>query len=90
MCRNLRALVTKNSMKERFRTAQNYLQKLKFLVEDVSVFEIACTPCNAPFILGILIEFTTHTQSHTGTHNIQIFYYEKLNRILNEIIYLES
>lgn len=36
MSRNLRALVTKNSMKERFKTAQSYLQKLKFLVEDVS------------------------------------------------------
>ncbi|XP_055296702.1 otoferlin isoform X2 [Sitodiplosis mosellana] len=34
MARNLRALVTKNSMKERFRTAQTYLQKLKFLVDD--------------------------------------------------------
>lgn len=38
MSRNLRALVTKNSMKERFRTAQTYLQKLKFLVDDVGVF----------------------------------------------------
>lgn len=37
MSRNLRALVTKNSMKERFRTAQTYLQKLKFLVDDVGV-----------------------------------------------------
>lgn len=37
MSRNLRALVTKNSMKERYRTAQSYLQKLKFLVEDVSI-----------------------------------------------------
>lgn len=36
MARNLRALVTKNSMKERYKTGQNYLQKLKFLVEDVS------------------------------------------------------
>lgn len=36
MARNLRALVTKNSMKERYKTAQNYLHKLKFLVEDVS------------------------------------------------------
>lgn len=40
MARNLRALVTKNSMKERFRTAQTYLQKLKFLVDDVSAFSI--------------------------------------------------
>lgn len=40
MARNLRALVTKNSMKERFRTAQTYLQKLKFLVEDVGVFTV--------------------------------------------------
>lgn len=36
MARNLRALVTKNSMKERYKTGQNYLQKLKFLVDDVS------------------------------------------------------
>lgn len=35
MARNLRALVTKNSAKERFRTAQTYLQKIKFLVDDV-------------------------------------------------------
>ncbi|XP_037920162.1 otoferlin-like isoform X1 [Hermetia illucens] len=34
MARNLRALVTKNSAKERFRTAQTYLQKIKFLVDD--------------------------------------------------------
>lgn len=37
MSRNLRALVTKNSMKERYRTAHTYLQKLKFLVDDVGV-----------------------------------------------------
>lgn len=36
MARNLRALVTKNSMRERYKTGQSYLQKLKFLVEDVS------------------------------------------------------
>lgn len=41
MARNLRALVTKNSMKERFKTAQNYLQKLKFLVDDVSSIDFA-------------------------------------------------
>lgn len=34
--RNLRALVTKSSMRERYKTAQNYSQKLKFLIEDVS------------------------------------------------------
>ncbi|GAB0097053.1 Otoferlin [Sergentomyia squamirostris] len=34
MARNLRALVTRSSMKERYKTAQNYLQKLKFLIED--------------------------------------------------------
>ncbi|XP_031628335.1 otoferlin isoform X2 [Contarinia nasturtii] len=34
MGRNLRALVTKNSLKERYRTAQTYLQNLKFLVDD--------------------------------------------------------
>lgn len=36
MSRNLRALVTKNSMRERFKAAQSYLQKLRFLVDDVS------------------------------------------------------
>lgn len=36
MARNLRALVTKNSMKERYKTAQTYLKKMKFLIEDVS------------------------------------------------------
>lgn len=36
MSRNLRALVTKSSLKERYKTAQNYLEKIKFLVEDVS------------------------------------------------------
>ncbi|KAG7196910.1 hypothetical protein KM043_000181 [Ampulex compressa] len=34
MARNLKALVTKSSFKERLRTAQSYLQKLKFLAED--------------------------------------------------------
>jgi otoferlin len=37
MARNLRALVTRSSMKERYKTAQTYLQKLRFLVEDVSL-----------------------------------------------------
>ncbi|KAK4877630.1 hypothetical protein RN001_010136 [Aquatica leii] len=32
--RNLRALVTKNSFKERFKTAQTYISKLKLLVDD--------------------------------------------------------
>lgn len=36
MSRNLRALVTKSSMKERYKTAQAYMQKLRFLIEDVS------------------------------------------------------
>lgn len=36
MARNLKALVTKSSFKERLKTAQSYLQKLKFLVDDVS------------------------------------------------------
>jgi len=36
LSRNLKALVTKSSFKERLKTAHNYLQKLKFLVEDVS------------------------------------------------------
>ncbi|KAJ1523524.1 hypothetical protein ONE63_001375 [Megalurothrips usitatus] len=34
MARNLKALVTKHSFKERYKTAQTYLNKLKFLVED--------------------------------------------------------
>ncbi|XP_069701783.1 otoferlin-like [Periplaneta americana] len=34
MARNLKALVTKHSFKERYKTAQSYLQKLRFLVED--------------------------------------------------------
>lgn len=37
MSRNLKAVVTKNSFKQRFKTAQGYLQKLRFLVEDVSI-----------------------------------------------------
>jgi hypothetical protein len=36
MARNLKALVTKHSFKERYKTAQTYLQKLRFLIEDVS------------------------------------------------------
>lgn len=35
MSRNLRALVTRSSMKERYKTAQTYLQKLRFLIDDV-------------------------------------------------------
>lgn len=35
MARNLRALVTRSSLKERYKTAQTYLQKLRFLIEDV-------------------------------------------------------
>lgn len=34
MSRNLKAVVTKSSFKERLKTAQGYLQKLKFLVDD--------------------------------------------------------
>lgn len=34
MSRNLRALVTRSSMKERYKTAQSYLQKLRFLIDD--------------------------------------------------------
>lgn len=36
MSRNLKAIVTKSSFNERLKTAQIYLQRLKFLVEDVS------------------------------------------------------
>ena len=35
MSRNLRALVTRSSLKERYKTAHTYLQKLRFLIEDV-------------------------------------------------------
>nr|CAD7405427.1 unnamed protein product [Timema poppensis] len=35
MARNLKALVTKHSFKERYKTAQTYLQKLRFLIEDL-------------------------------------------------------
>ena len=37
MARNLRALVTRSSLRERYKTAQTYLQKIRFLIEDVSV-----------------------------------------------------
>lgn len=42
MSRNLKAVVTKSSFKERLKTAQSYLQKLKFLVEDVSILRRSC------------------------------------------------
>uniref|UniRef100_A0A1I8P4F1 C2 domain-containing protein n=1 Tax=Stomoxys calcitrans TaxID=35570 RepID=A0A1I8P4F1_STOCA len=34
LARNLRALVTKNSLKERYKQAQTYMPKLKFLIDD--------------------------------------------------------
>lgn len=40
MSRNLRALVTRSSMKERYKTAQSYLQKLRFLIDDVGLGQI--------------------------------------------------
>lgn len=51
MSRNLKAIVTKSSFKERFKTAQSYLQKLKFLVEDVStrVYDQFSNKFNIPF-----------------------------------------
>jgi hypothetical protein len=36
MARNLKALVTRSSLRERYKTAQTYMQKLRFLIEDVS------------------------------------------------------
>lgn len=36
MSRNLRALVTKSSMRQRYKAAQTYLKKLRFLIDDVS------------------------------------------------------
>lgn len=35
MSRTLKAIVTKNSFKERYKTALGYLQKIKVLIEDV-------------------------------------------------------
>ncbi|KAI8121686.1 Otoferlin [Lucilia cuprina] len=34
LARNLRALVTRSSLNERFKQAQSYMQKLKFLIDD--------------------------------------------------------
>lgn len=42
MSRTLKALVTKTSLKERYKTAQSYQKKLKFLVEDVSISYFLC------------------------------------------------
>lgn len=39
MRKSFRALVTRASLKERFKTAQTYLHKLRFLIEDVSCVE---------------------------------------------------
>lgn len=38
MARNLKALVTKHSFKERLKTSQTYLLKLKDIIEDVSLY----------------------------------------------------
>lgn len=43
MSRNLRALVTRSSMKERYKTAQSYLQKLRFLIDDVGYYSNSIT-----------------------------------------------
>lgn len=40
--RNLKALTTKSSFKERYKTAGTYLQKLKFLEDDVRTFSSLC------------------------------------------------
>lgn len=39
MSRTLKAIVTKNSFKERYRTALSYLQKIKALIEDVRIIK---------------------------------------------------
>lgn len=39
MTRNLRALITKHSIKDRLRTAFTYLNKLKQLCEDVRILK---------------------------------------------------
>lgn len=55
MARNLRALITKNSMKERFKTAQTYLPKIKFLIDDVSLIHFSHNTCQ--FIHNEIINF---------------------------------
>jgi len=50
LSRNLKALVTKSSFKERLKTAHSYLQKLKFLVEDVSSC-FSRTPLSSSYVL---------------------------------------
>lgn len=49
MARNLRALVTRSSLKERYKTAQTYLQKLRFLIEDVRNLPKIPSICNSIF-----------------------------------------
>lgn len=70
MSRNLRALVTRSSMKERYKTAQSYLQKLRFLIDDVGLEKILIT-----FFLGIkfylLISATTWTSRYTSLVNFK-------------------
>ena len=35
--RQTKAIITKHSFRERYKTAQSYLSKLKYLVEDVGI-----------------------------------------------------
>lgn len=51
MARTLKALVTKSSFKERYKTTQSYLAKLKFLTEDVRLKQK--TPPLIPFSTAI-------------------------------------
>lgn len=49
--------MTKNSMKERYKTAQTYLQKLRFLIDDVGHRAI----CDKLFNLLMKIVFIAAT-----------------------------
>lgn len=61
MARNLRALVTKSSMNERYKTAQTYLKKIKFLIEDVS-FAVR-TLCTAMQFIALSFIFAATTRT---------------------------
>jgi len=98
MARNLKALVTKHSFKERYKTAQTYLQKLKFLVEDVSrssyrVFliqldsqraseVIGCSLCSWCLFLKKFRRFSLCHYIHTSTGPHPNFYAVSKNRTI--------
>jgi otoferlin len=70
MARNLKALVTRSSLKERFKTAHTYLVKLRFLVEDVSI-EIYSLLIHADLIPIMLL--TSSSNSHNILYPIYSF-----------------